>query len=80
MAFIDPVHKPGHGANFTHVTDLSDPLELITKPNNSIWYNGCNAMPSYRPPYASYIISQALISNLDRLIYSAVGKREMAVK
>lgn len=68
MAFIDPVHQPGHGVNFAGVTQLSAPLELICKSNNSIWYNGCNAMPSYRPAYASYIISQALLSNLDRLV------------
>ncbi|GEM_PF-2880062 len=68
MAFIDPVHKPGHGADFTHVTQLVEPLKLIRKSNHSIWYNGCNAMPSYRPAYASYIISQDLLDHLDSLL------------
>ena len=57
MAFIDPVHKPDHGADFTHVTELGAPLEHICKSNHSIWYNGCNAMPNYRPIDASYMIS-----------------------
>ena len=68
MAFIDPVHQTGHGVDFADATQLSAPLKLICKPNNSIWYNGCNAMPSYRPAYASHIISQALLSNLERLV------------
>ena len=70
MAYIDPVHKPSHGADFAHITKLSRPLELICKSKNCIWYNGCNAMPNYRPAYASYIISQALLSNLDHLVGS----------
>lgn len=68
MAFIDPVHKPHHGADFTHVTQLVEPLKRICKSNHSIWYNGCNAMPSYRPAYASYIISQDLLGYLDNLL------------
>ncbi|MDJ0511027.1 MAG: hypothetical protein QNJ64_17490 [Crocosphaera sp.] len=68
MIFIDPVHKSGHGANFTHVTELSNPLKLIKKSNHSIWYNGCNAMPNSRPAYASYIISKALLNHLDSII------------
>ncbi len=70
MLFIDPVHKLGHGASFTHVTELSNPLKLIKKCNHSIWYNGCNAMPSFRPAYSSYIISNALINHLDSIIDS----------
>ncbi|MEO1375093.1 MAG: hypothetical protein AAFW70_12390 [Cyanobacteria bacterium J06635_10] len=38
MAFIDPVHKPYHGADFTHVTQLVEPLKRICKSNHSIWW------------------------------------------
>jgi alanine dehydrogenase len=75
MAFIDPVHKAGHGASFTHITQLVEPLKLIWKSNHSIWYNGCNAMPSYRPAYASYMISQALLGNLDSLLEAVFNKK-----
>ncbi|MEL6580988.1 MAG: hypothetical protein AAFQ14_14670, partial [Cyanobacteria bacterium J06621_12] len=74
MAFIDPVHQPGHGVDFSGATKLSAPLKLICKSNNSIWYNGCNAMPSYRPAYASFIISQTLLSNLDYLVDGATSE------
>lgn len=75
MAFIDPIHKPGHGANFTHVTELSKPLKLIHQSNHSIWYNGCSAMPNYRPSYASYVISKALLDNLDS-IFDAIKEKD----
>lgn len=70
MVFIDPIHQPSHGASFTQTTDLFQPLKLIKKANNSIWYNGCNAIPNYRYDYASVIISQALLSNLDTILNS----------
>lgn len=79
MAFIDPLHKPGHGAKFTHETQLVEPLKLIRKSNHSIWYNGCNAMPSYRPAYASYIISQDLLSNLDSLLDAIRGDTKVVL-
>ncbi len=74
MVFIDPVHKPGHGSEFTHVTQLIEPVKLIRKSNHSIWYNGCNAMPSFRPAYASYVISQELVGHLDSLLDAVRGK------
>ena len=77
MAFIDPVHKPGHGADFTHVTQLVEPLKRICKSNHSIWYNGCNAMPSYRPAYASYLISQDLLERLDSLLDAVRGETKV---
>ncbi|MGD1700405.1 hypothetical protein [Dapis sp. BLCC M229] len=77
MAFIDPVHKCGHGADFTHVTELEEPVKLIRKANHSIWYNGCNAMPSYRPAYASYTISQGLLDHLDSLLEAVAGDRKV---
>jgi len=77
MAFIDPMHKPGHGADFTHVTELAQPVQLICKANHSIWYNGCNAMPSYRPAYASYTISQSLLDHLDSLLECVTGDRKV---
>ncbi|MGK7882016.1 MAG: hypothetical protein AB4060_18235 [Crocosphaera sp.] len=67
MAFIDPIHKPDHGANFTQTTELSQPLKLIKQSGHSIWYNGCNAMPNYRYSWASSIISEALLNNLDSI-------------
>ena len=77
MAFIDPIHKPDHGANFAQVTELSQPLKLIHQSNNSIWYNGCNAMPNYRPTYASYVISKALLDNLDSIFDNMKEKNRM---
>ena len=77
MAFIDPVHKPGHGADFTHVTQLIEPVKLIRKSNHSIWYNGCNTMPSFRPAYASYVISQDLLGHLDRLLDAVRGETKV---
>ncbi|MEB3282134.1 MAG: hypothetical protein VKK42_24770 [Lyngbya sp.] len=68
MVFIDPIHKSGHGANLTHVTELYNPLKLIKQSNHSIWYNGCNAMPNFRPASASYIISKALLNHLDSIV------------
>ncbi|MGK7887616.1 MAG: hypothetical protein AB4057_23680 [Crocosphaera sp.] len=67
MAFIDPIHKPDHGASFTQITELSQPLKLIKQSGHSIWYNGCNAMPNYRYSLASSIISEALLNNLDSI-------------
>ncbi|NET42625.1 hypothetical protein [Okeania sp. SIO2B3] len=78
MAFIDPIHKRGHGADFTHVTELAEPVKLICKANHSIWYNGCNAMPNYRPAYASYTISQGLLDHLDSLVtFSCIKSKIM---
>ena len=77
MAFVDLVHKPGHGADFTHATQLVQPLELICKSNNSIWYNGCNGMPSYRPAYASYVISHNLLGHLDSLLDAVRGNTKV---
>lgn len=65
MAYIDPVHKVGHGTSFAQVTKLTEPLKQIARLNHSIWYNGCNAMPSYRPAYASFVISQSITAYLD---------------
>ncbi|NET08984.1 MAG: hypothetical protein F6K16_30640 [Symploca sp. SIO2B6] len=68
MVFIDPVHRNGHGADFVQVTSLEQPLKKICRSGHSIWFNGCNAMPSYNADYASSVISEALLSNLDTLI------------
>jgi hypothetical protein len=65
MAYIDPVHQIGHGAGFAQTTPLSSPVKRINQFSHSIWYNGCNAMPSYRPVHASFVISQAITSYFD---------------
>lgn len=77
MAFVDLVHKPGHGADFTHGTQLVQPVEQICKSNNSIWYNGCNGMPNYRPAYASYVISHNLLDHLDSLLHAVIGETKI---
>ncbi len=74
MAFVDPVHYPRHGGDFTHPTQLDEPVKLIRKSGTSIWYNGCNAMPSYRPAYASHIISKGLLKHLDVILESVERK------
>ncbi|MEM7725553.1 MAG: hypothetical protein AAF208_04185 [Cyanobacteria bacterium P01_A01_bin.45] len=76
MAFIDPVHKPGHGAYFTGTTQFQKPLKQIKKLNHFIWYNGCNAMPNYQPYEASNIISRALLSHWDELLRSIIFDRQ----
>ena len=68
MVFIDPVHREGHAADFVQLTSLDKPLKKICKAQHSIWFNGCNAMPSYRADYASAVISKALLNNLDIII------------
>lgn len=68
MVFIDPVHRKGHGADFVQTTSLDKPLKKIYQAQHSIWFNGCNAMPSYRADYASTVISKALLNNLDTII------------
>lgn len=68
MAYIDPVHKVGHGASFAQTTQLTEAVKQIYQLNHYIWYNGCNAMPSYRPAYASFVISQAITTYLDDLL------------
>ncbi|WAL61777.1 Rossmann-fold NAD(P)-binding domain-containing protein [Thermocoleostomius sinensis] len=68
MVYIDPVHTVGHGASFAQATQLAEPVKQICQLNHSIWYNGCNAMPSYRPAHASFVISQAITTYLDELL------------
>ncbi|MEM8638884.1 MAG: hypothetical protein AAGG51_08740 [Cyanobacteria bacterium P01_G01_bin.54] len=75
MAYIDPVHKVGHGASFAQTTPLTDPIKQICQFDHSIWYNGCNAMPSYRPAHASFVISQAITTYLDDLLNTVVQNK-----
>lgn len=73
MAYIDPVHRVGHGASFAHTTHLTEPVKQIHQLNHSIWYNGCNAMPSYRPTHASFVISQAITTYFDDLLQAVAA-------
>ena len=68
MAYIDPVHRAGHGACFARTTSLTQAVEQIHYGGRSIWYNGCDAMPSYRPAHASFVISQAITTYLDTIL------------
>ncbi|HAC63687.1 MAG TPA: hypothetical protein DCF68_09155 [Cyanothece sp. UBA12306] len=77
MAYLDPVHKVGHGASFAQITPLREPIKPIHRLNHCIWYNGCNAMPAYRPTYASIIISQHIITYLDYLLKAVENATEV---
>ncbi|NEO88073.1 MAG: hypothetical protein F6J87_28025 [Spirulina sp. SIO3F2] len=74
MAFIDPIHRKGHGADFVEVTSFGEPLKKICKATHSIWFNGCNSMPNYQADYASYVISEALLKNFDTIVEAAAKK------
>ena len=74
MAFIDPVHIDGNGANFVHTTSLEEPLKKISRAGRTIWFNGCNAMPSHDPAYASSVISQALIREFDTVMAAVLDR------
>ena len=77
MAYIDPVHQAGHGINFAHTTTLPQAVKKISNLGHSIWYNGCNAMPSYRPAHASFVISQAIMNHLDDLLHAVENNLEI---
>ena len=76
MVYIDPVHKVGHGASFAQITQLTEPIKPIQCHNHCVWYNGCNAMPSYRPAYASIIISQDITTHLNSLLQAVTNLRQ----
>lgn len=80
MAFIDPVHRKNHGADFVEVTSFKEPLKRIEKSSHSIWFNGCNSMPNYDVKYASRIISESLLKHLNSIIEAVVEPTTLTVR